>query len=113
MEIINDVLDFSKIEAGQLELENIKINFLNIIESVFDILKFQSAIKGLELILNIPNNIPEFIEVDPIRLKQILINLINNAVKFTEKGYVELKVLFTDLGNNYGKYEFFIIDTGI
>jgi len=113
LEIINDVLDFSKIEAGQLELENIKINFLNIIESVFDILKFQSAIKGLELILNIPNNIPEFIEVDPIRLKQILINLINNAVKFTEKGYVELKVLFTDLGNNYGKYEFFIIDTGI
>ncbi len=113
LDIINDILDFSKIEAGMLELEIIRTNITELVEQVSDIIKFQASTKGLELLINIPPEIPQIIETDPVRLKQILINLLNNAVKFTSKGEVELSVKFEDIENNRGKYTFTVRDTGI
>ncbi|HPO62083.1 MAG TPA: PAS domain S-box protein [Candidatus Kapabacteria bacterium] len=111
--IINDILDFSKIEAGKLELERIRTDIIELTEQASDIIKYQAASKGLELLLNIHPNIPRFAVVDPIRLKQILVNLLSNAVKFTENGEIELKVVFSPSNNGTGDYTFYVNDTGI
>ena len=90
--IINDILDFSKIEAGKLELDIEKCDLYQIISRATDVITYQIQKKGLEMLLNIPYDLPRFIWTDSVRLNQIIINLLSNASKFTQKGEVELKV---------------------
>ncbi|MDP3441267.1 MAG: two-component regulator propeller domain-containing protein, partial [Ignavibacteria bacterium] len=89
LNIINDILDFSKIEAGKLELLIEKVDLQEIGNQVVDIVVFQAQSKDLELLLNIPLNLPQSIWTDAVRLKQVIVNLLSNAIKFTEKGEIE------------------------
>ena len=111
--IINDILDFSKIEAGMMDLEVIKTDMLELISQSADIIKFTADKKGLEILLNIDNNMPRFALVDQVRLKQILANLMGNAIKFTQQGEVELKVNYQTVSESRGKFQFSVRDTGI
>ncbi|MDD3320408.1 MAG: response regulator [Paludibacter sp.] len=111
--VISDILDFSKIEAGKLELEMIKTDIVQLIESASDIIKVHAAGKGVELLLNIQPDIPRYAVIDPIRLKQILVNLMSNAVKFTYKGEVELKISFKKINERSGNFTLEVRDTGI
>ena len=92
LNIINDILDFSKIEAGKLELDVERCDLFELTGEASDVVTFQVQRKGLEMLLNVSPELPRFIWVDMVRLKQVLINLLGNAVKFTEQGEVELKV---------------------
>ncbi|MFK5856491.1 MAG: response regulator [Bacteroidota bacterium] len=111
--IINDILDFSKIEAGQLQVEEIPFSIRLQIENVFKMLQLKADEKNIDLILDISDEVPIYINSDPIRLKQILINLLNNAIKFTEKGSVKLEVSVQEKINSEILIFFKIIDTGI
>ena len=114
LEIINDILDFSKIEAGKLELLVEKTDLLDLGSKISDLIKYQAHKKNLEILLNINGEIPRFIWVDEIRLKQILVNLLGNAVKFTEKGEIELKIeLFEKINEQEGVFRFSVRDTGV
>ncbi|HSW60195.1 MAG TPA: ATP-binding protein, partial [bacterium] len=113
LEIINDILDFSKIEAGMMELEPVRTDMFGLIKNSVEIIKLTSENKGLNLLVNIDCNMPEYANVDPVRLKQILSNLLSNAVKFTETGEVELKVTFEPHADSIGRFSFFVRDTGI
>ncbi|WP_442589300.1 response regulator [Pedobacter sp. AW31-3R] len=92
MAIINDILDFSKIEAGRLELDISRCDLYEMAGQAIDIITHPLQNKDLEMLLNIPADLPRFIWADSVRLKQILINLLSNASKFTEKGEIELKI---------------------
>ncbi|WP_338872211.1 PAS domain S-box protein [Spirosoma sp. SC4-14] len=114
LSIINDILDFSKIEAGKLELAPERVDLYEICGQATDIITYQAQQKGLEILLNIPSDLPRFIYVDSVRLKQVLVNLLGNAVKFTEKGEIELQVKpLTDIHQPEIRYLFEVRDTGI
>ncbi|WP_420149674.1 response regulator [Spirosoma sp.] len=111
---INDILDFSKIEAGKLELAIEKVDIYEISSQATDIITYQAQNKGLEVLLNLPADLPRFVYVDSVRLKQILVNLLGNAVKFTDKGEIELKITtLTDVAQDYITFRFEVRDTGI
>ncbi len=111
--IINDILDLSKIEAGKLDLEIIKSDIIELLEQTADVIRYNASKKGLEMVLHIPQNIPRFAWVDPLRLKQVLVNLLSNAVKFTESGEVELGLSFEQKNEDSGRFTFYVKDTGI
>ncbi|MBC8321429.1 MAG: response regulator [Bacteroidetes bacterium] len=111
--IINDILDFSRIEAGQLQIENIPFSLFNQIENVFKVLQLKAWEKKINLLLDIDNNVPEYIKSDPVRIKQILLNLLNNAIKFTEQGSVKLVVSSDKINDSDLIIKFQIVDTGI
>jgi signal transduction histidine kinase/CheY-like chemotaxis protein/PAS domain-containing protein len=114
LEIVNDILDFSKIEAGKMELNIEKADLFELGRQVADIIKFNAHKKGLEILINFPDVLPQYIWTDPIRLKQILINLMSNSVKFTQKGEIELKVeLLNQISSNQFIFRFSVRDTGI
>ncbi len=113
MGIISDILDFSKIEAGKLAMNPSKTDMLELIEQAADIVKINAAEQDLELILNIPMDLPRYAMVDPLRLNQILINLLANAVKFTDHGEVELKVDYLLQDSDHASFRFCVRDTGI
>lgn len=92
LNIINDILDFSKIESGKLELEQHPFNLVTCIEEALDLLAARAAEKNLELAYLNKTKVPEWIQGDVTRLRQILVNLLNNAVKFTQVGEVVVSV---------------------
>ncbi len=108
--IINDILDFSKIDAGRLELEEHPFDLRACVESAFDLVTEPAARKGLELAFLIDPAVPDGINGDVTRLRQVLVNLLGNAVKFTEVGEV---VLTVEPGDEPGQLCFAVRDTGI
>jgi two-component system sensor histidine kinase EvgS len=90
--LINDILDLSKIEAGKLDIHKKATNLFDLGEEVLNIFMIAVREKGLDLVLDIDENIPKSILLDDVRLRQVLINLIGNAVKFTDKGFVNLNI---------------------
>jgi len=110
MALINDILDFSKIEAGYMHIEHIDCDLWELIAQVVGTFTDQvnNGKKQLELVTIIKKTVPQWLRVDPTRLRQVLINLIGNAIKFTHSGYVQLKVIADE-----EKIIFKIKDTGI
>ena len=90
--ILNDILDFSKIEAGKMSLEQIDFSLKAVFNNICNLIAFKAAEQDLELHVELPDNVPDVLKGDPLRLGQVLINLGNNAVKFTKKGGVVLSV---------------------
>ncbi len=113
MEVISNILDFSKIESGKLELNIEKYNIIELSHQVIELVKYESNLKHIQLILNIDENVPEYIHLDYIRIKQVLINLLSNAVKFTEKGKIELHITCLSKRDDKAMLRFSVKDTGI
>ncbi len=90
--VINDILDYSKIEAGKVELEAIAFNLRDCAEEALKTSALQADEKGLELLCDIAPEVPELVEGDPGRLRQIILNLVSNSIKFTHHGEVMLKL---------------------
>lgn len=113
--VINDILDFSKIESGKLELESEPFNLLGAIEEACDIGAPRAREKGLELLVDIGDDLPAWVRGDVTRLRQVLLNLVNNAVKFTERGQVIVSahLLENFMPEQGALLEFRIKDTGI
>ena len=111
--VINDILDISKIEAGKFKIVRSSINMRSLVRSIFDLMKFKADEKDVQLILELDDQVPEYVLADSLRLNQILMNLIGNAIKFTEKGAVTLKVTAHKEGKGNVLIKFSVIDTGI
>ncbi len=92
--IINDILDISKIEARRMSVERIPCSPLQLIADVNSLMHVRASAKGLALRVEFHTSIPETIQTDPTRVRQILLNLIGNAIKFTEIGEIKLVVSF-------------------
>ena len=86
--LINDILDFSKIESGQLDLETIKVDLRDCLESAMEVMATTAARKKLDLVCRVHPGVPQWIKGDPTRLRQVFVNLLSNAVKFTTRGEV-------------------------
>ncbi len=113
LQILNDILDISKIEAGKLDVERIRFSPLQLIADVQSLMQVRASDKNLEFQVGYGGPVPETIESDPTRLKQILVNLIGNAIKFTESGGVTLETRFSDANSANPMLEFNVTDTGI
>lgn len=111
--VINDVLDISKIEAGKFSIVRTANNVYDIVNSVFNLLKFKADENNIEFLLDIEDEVPQYLMLDSLRLNQILMNLLSNALKFTERGYVKLKITVLQKHNDKVKLKFSVEDTGI
>ncbi|MEK7850992.1 MAG: CHASE3 domain-containing protein [Deltaproteobacteria bacterium] len=92
LSLINDLLDLSKVEAGRLELEKADFDLNSAIEKTVEMFGLNAREKGLKLSYHISPDVPNFLNGDPARLRQIIVNLIGNAIKFTDRGGVVLTV---------------------
>jgi signal transduction histidine kinase len=86
--ILNDILDFSKIEAGRLALEDMAFELPVLVDDALALFARDAQAKGVELLAQVDAELPERLQGDPLRLRQILTNLLSNAVKFTERGEI-------------------------
>ncbi|MEO0708009.1 MAG: ATP-binding protein [Cyanobacteria bacterium J06649_5] len=111
--LINDVLDLSKIEARKLELAPVALHVPTLLQSVVEMCKIKAEQKGIDFIYRPSTRLPEGIEADEKRLRQVLINLLGNAIKFTDSGSVTLQVDVLSRSDSQAKVLFQVIDTGV
>ena len=110
--IINDILDLSKLDAGRLEIEYLDFHLQNSIDEAVDLIRERARMKGLALKTRFDPELPEGINGDPTRVRQVLINLIGNAVKFTQQGEVAV-ITEKVLHDGHPMVCISIVDTGI
>jgi PAS domain S-box-containing protein len=114
LSVINDILDFSKIDAGRLELEQTSISVRLVVEEVLDLVAASAADKGLDLVYDVGDEVPEGLLGDAGRVRQVLLNLMSNAVKFTAAGEVEVTVSAEHAAEgDPWRVRFAVHDTGI
>ena len=113
--LINDILDLSKIEAGKLEINKKPTDIYSLCNEISSVFAINVQNKGLDLLVDLDDNIPKSLLLDEVRLRQVLFNLIGNAVKFTSHGYIKLSVKAYDVDNHNSKLNLKIMvqDTGI
>jgi len=106
--LIEGLLDIAQVESGSLKLSRDTIRFRAFLEQLLEMLELQAQARDLALVLDCPPGLPDFVQGDQKRLRQVLINLVSNAIKFTDSGSVTLKVHYrNELAT------FTVIDTGI
>ncbi len=114
LEIINDILDLSKIEAGRIELDHAPFRLRDLLRSTVDPLMLEAGAKGVELLHAVDSEVPDRLEGDPGRLRQVLTNIVGNAVKFTEQGTVAMAVSLAEEPTEKAARLLFVVrDTGI
>jgi NO-binding membrane sensor protein with MHYT domain/CheY-like chemotaxis protein/nitrogen-specific signal transduction histidine kinase len=113
LDIINDILDLSKIEAEKLQLETIDFNLYTLLEDLTDLIRLKTQEKAIELLVRVDPGVPQFLQGDPVRVRQILLNLVGNATKFTSKGHVMIAVSSLKQENGRLCLDFRVEDTGI
>jgi PAS domain S-box-containing protein len=106
--LINDILDLSKVEAGQMTVEKIACAPHTVIRAALADLALKAQEKGIRLSIRLLTPVPELVQSDPARIRQVVLNLLSNAVKFTEQGGVEVV-----LACNGTAYTVEVNDTGI
>jgi PAS domain S-box-containing protein len=115
LSLINDILDYSKIEAGHLHFEHSEFSLSDVIRNTLELFKLKFDEKGLKLITELDENLPQYLIGDSLRLGQVLNNLVNNAIKFTEKGEIRIIVRASEVPDSPSKTKllFSVHDTGI
>ncbi|GGA01639.1 hypothetical protein CYANOKiyG1_13590 [Okeania sp. KiyG1] len=91
--LINNILDLSKIEAGKMAVNAKTFDFYSFLNELEDLLHITAKNKGLTLIFDRQNDVPQYIYTDETKLRQVLINLINNGIKFTKQGEVSVTIV--------------------
>ena len=92
LELIDDILEMSKIEAGKITLNKSGFDLYRLLDNLQEMFQLKATSKGLQLIFERAKNLPQYLQTDEGKLRQVLINLLGNAVKFTESGSVKLRV---------------------
>lgn len=95
LSLLNDILDTAKLDKGAMVLEVSDFSLRQLCQHVVDTLRINANRKGLQLIVDYPQDLPEYFRGDALRLQQVLLNLLSNAVKFTERGQVSLIVHYS------------------
>ncbi|MEG3906742.1 ATP-binding protein [Microcoleus sp. w2-18bC1] len=98
--LINNVLDLSKIESGRTTLNPHKIDLYRLLNDLEDMFQLKADDKHLQLVFDRSPDVPQYIETDDLKLRQILINLLNNSLKFTDEGGIAVRVGKQPFGKN-------------
>ncbi len=109
--VINDILDFSKIEAQQMDIEVVEFDLPSVVEATARLVMSRANAKGVELVPDIADAVPQYVRGDPTRLRQVLTNLLGNAVKFTAQGEVVVRVAPAARGDGWLRVS--VRDTGV
>jgi two-component system sensor histidine kinase/response regulator len=112
LELINDILEMSKIEAGRVTFNQTNFDLYQLLSNLEVLLQLKAQAKHLELLFEIEPEVPQFIQTDEGKLRQVLINLLGNAIKFTDSGGVTLRLKVSELAQTSARLSFEVEDTG-
>ncbi|SFV61590.1 Sensory box histidine kinase/response regulator [hydrothermal vent metagenome] len=112
LDMTNDLIGFLRLKSKKVEINKDKFNINNVLNEVSGSVSMHFTQSDTELIFDIDNTIPRYLEGDSLHLGQILTNLLENAMLNTEDGEIRLEANIFDTPDGNNELEFKIIDTG-
>ena len=94
--MMNELLDLARVESGKLAVTSEPLDLPSFLQSLVAEFEIRARQCGLRFDFSTSGSVPQCIETDPLRLRQILYNLVGNAFKFTRAGAVSLNVAVSD-----------------
>jgi signal transduction histidine kinase/CheY-like chemotaxis protein len=113
MTVLNDILDFSKIEANRLVLDPHRFDLRDALGNAMKLFGLRAHERGIELAYRVSPEVPQVMEGDVGRIRQVLVNLVGNAIKFTHRGEIVVAVELVSSDDEKLRLRFSIRDTGI
>ena len=113
LSLLNDLLDSAKIESGNIELEAAPLSLRRVLDQIARVLAVRASEKGLTFYTDLPDDLPDAVVGDKVRLRQVLLNLAGNAIKFTDRGEVAVIAKVASITSDQAELEFSVRDTGI
>ena len=110
--LLNNVLEMSKIEVGRTQLNNAPFDLPVLLNGLHRMFNGMARDKGIDLNFTVPGDVPQAVEGDVGKIRQVLINLLGNALKFTARGHVDLRVECTDGESGRLALRLIVSDTG-
>ncbi len=112
LSLVNELLDQARIESGRMEIECVRFDINELIDTVSKTVGVQAQKKGLEVLVDASADAPRFLFGDPLRICQVLLNLMNNSMKFTQHGSITLRTRIERTQPELTWVRFEVIDTG-
>ena len=91
MTIINDILNISQLEANKVVIDYKTVSLRETLEHEVNLFRELALQKGIDIELDMDDDIPTYLKLGEIRLRQIVSNLLSNAIKFSEKGPIVIR----------------------
>lgn len=113
MAVLNDILDFSRLETGDINFQSLPFALKDTVHAIYRLMQHGAKCKDLQFSYEIPDNLPEVLNGDAVRLGQILLNLTSNAIKFTDNGEVKISLRLIHEEEDKISILFKVHDTGI
>lgn len=110
--VVSDLIDRNYMNSGHLVIENTPFNIHEVVGDVFSMLNSKAENKGLVFKTVVDDKIPDLLDGDGPRIRQVIYNLLCNAIEYTEQGEVELKLELTGVAGKLSFVRFVITDTG-
>ena len=112
MHLLNDILDHSKVESGQLTIQPEPTDLRQKLSHCIKLMEPMARAKGLSLGVWVDESVPQLVEMDQLRVRQVILNLVGNAIKFTQVGGIDVEARVEN--STDGKsLQLSVIDTGI
>ena len=113
LNLINNVLRISKIESQELTPTKTPTNLFKLSQNLLNSFEYQAKNKNNQLVLDLPKELPETVNVDSLGLSEVLVNLIGNSSKFTENGNIWLRIKILDQNDQTIKIRYEVEDNGL
>ncbi|QYJ89172.1 ATP-binding protein [Shewanella halotolerans] len=116
--ILNDILDINKIESGKMQLEQQDFHLAGVIADLIKSFSPVASRQGLRFAVQEALELPDWVEGDIVKVRQILSNLLSNAMKFThttqeQTGCVSLNIMVGEQNDIVTRVRFTVTDNGI
>ena len=112
LSMINDILDISSIDSGNIKLVSAPYKLSSLINDAANMIIFRAQEKALKFRIEADETLPDSLEGDEVRIRQVLTNVLSNAVKFTSKGSISFSVKGEKISDDTISLTFIISDTG-
>lgn len=111
--IFNDIIDLDKLDRRRFTVVKAPLELPAFLSEIEHLTALQLQPKNLDFQMSWPETLPQWIESDATRLRQILWNLTSNAAKFTDQGYVHIRLLVEPQDRQHCRLIFEVEDSGI
>lgn len=111
--LLDDILNYSKLEAGARTVKNEAFSLQETVHNICALTSLKAEDKGLEIKVEIAEDVPDYLSGDLSCFRQVLLNLLTNAVKFADQEHIKLHIFNDALSSNDVTLETSVIDYGI
>jgi signal transduction histidine kinase len=110
LNLVNDILDFAQLESGSFKIVIGNFKLHKVVSECIDLISFQADKKNIKIQYTQNQGVPQIINSDKNRYRQIILNLLSNALKFTMAGKIRIQVFYN---LDYNLLSTIVQDSGI